>query len=58
MESIRALNKFKDNLNNEVEYGNDGVEFNGLIEYNVRGKIITEVLEVILIIGGYTPRYR
>jgi hypothetical protein len=55
LESIRALNKFKDCLNNEEEYGNDGVQFNGIIEYNVAGKITTEVLEVILIIGGYTP---
>lgn len=53
--SISALNQFKDSLNNKEEYGNDGFQFNGLVEYKVAGQTTIEVLEVILIIGGFEP---
>ena len=53
--SIRALNQFKSSLKNKEEYGSDGFQFNGLVKFNVGGIITSEVLEVILIIGGFNP---
>ena len=53
--SIIALNQFKSSLNNKEKFGNDGFQFNGLVEYNVAGKTTIEVLEVILIVAGFEP---
>ncbi len=53
--SIMALNQFKSAIVNKKEYGNDGYEFEGLVTYYANGKIETEILEVILILGGFEP---
>lgn len=53
--SIIALNQFKSSLSTKEKFGNDGFQFNGLVQYNVAGKTTIEVLEVILIVGGFEP---
>lgn len=58
MQSIMALNKFKNAIKNKSEYGNDGYKFEGLVTYSANGKIETEILEVALIIGGFEPMIR
>lgn len=58
MSNISAINKLKSALKNKWEYGNDGFEFRGLITYTSKGKTVTEILQTILIIGGYEPLVR
>lgn len=53
--NIIALNSFKDSLTKKKGYGNDGFIFRALVTYDAIGKIVTEILEVCLIIGGYEP---
>jgi hypothetical protein len=55
MESIIALNNFKSNLKNPIEYGNDGFKFEGFVTYYVNEKVETEILQIALIIGGFEP---
>ena len=55
MQSIMALNQFKSVLNHSIEYGYDGVKFEGFVTYSAKGKVETEILEVALIIGGFEP---
>lgn len=54
-DQIRALNEFKNNLKYKAEYGNDGFQFKGLVNYELNGKTVSEELDVVLIIGGYDP---
>jgi|GEM_PF-1367613 len=54
-ESIIALNEFKKGVIKKGDYGNDGCKFEGLVTYSVNGKVETEILEVVIITGGYEP---
>ncbi len=53
-----AIQSFKESLENKAEYGNNGFQFQGLVEYEAHNKTITELLDVYLIIGGYEPMVR
>ena len=55
MESIYALNSFKSILRNKKEWGNDSFRFEGLVTYSAFDKVVTEILEVELVIGGFEP---
>jgi hypothetical protein len=50
-----AIQSFKNSVVKKLEFGNDGFQFQGLVEYNAFNKTTTEVLDVYLIIGGYEP---
>lgn len=50
-----ALNYFKSAINNKTEHGNDGYIFEGLVTYFVDGNPVTEILEVVLVVGGFEP---
>ncbi|MFD2938779.1 hypothetical protein [Flavobacterium notoginsengisoli] len=50
-----ALNQFKSAIKNKTEFGNDGYKFEGLVTYSAKGKIETEILDVVLIVGGFEP---
>ena len=58
MSNVMAINKLKSALKNKEEYGNDGYEFRSLITYKSKGKTVTEILQTVLIIGGYEPLVR
>ena len=53
-----AIQSFKNSLENKSEFGNDGFQFKGLVEYEAHNKITSEILDVYLIIGGYEPMVR
>lgn len=55
MKNMMELNSFKDKLSQKKDFGRDGVIFKGLITYSSMNTTVTEILDVYLIIGGYTP---
>lgn len=55
MKNIIELNSFKDYITSKSDSGNDGFIFEGFITYEALSEVVTEILEVYLVIGGFEP---
>lgn len=58
MESIKALNDFKNSLKSKTALGRDSFKFKGLVTYTALDKEVTEILDVILVISGFQPEIK
>lgn len=55
MKSLRALSTFRDNINQIEKFSGDGYIAKCKVTYKTSTKTESEILDVFLIIGGYTP---